>query len=88
VRLGDPRERALPPIGLVELEDPETGDRVVVNTSDAAFRDSYAHVDRVRRDALDRAFRRSKVDVIDIDTGRPYVRPLMRFFQERMRRQR
>ena len=88
VRLGDRRERALPAIGLVELEDPETGDRVVVNTSDAAFREGFGRVDRARQEALDRAFRRSKVDVIDIDTGSPYVRPMMRFFQERMRRRR
>jgi uncharacterized protein (DUF58 family) len=86
--MGDVRERSLPAIGLLELEDPETGERVVVNTSDASFRDAFERIDRSRRDALDRAFRRSKVDVIDIDTGEPYVRPLMRFFQERMRRRR
>jgi uncharacterized protein (DUF58 family) len=88
VRMGDVRERSLPAIGLLELEDPETGERVVVNTSDVRFRDSFERIDRSRRDALDRSFRRSKVDVIDIDTGEPYVRPLMRFFQERMRRRR
>jgi hypothetical protein len=41
----------------------------------------------VKRSALDRALRRSKVDVIDISTGEPWVKPLMRFFQGRMRRQ-
>jgi len=88
IRLGDERERTLPVVGLLELEDAESGERVVVNTSDASFRETFARMGRARREALDRAFRRSKVDVIDIDTGRPYVRPLMRFFQERMRRQR
>jgi uncharacterized protein (DUF58 family) len=88
VRLGDVRERGLPPLGLLELEDPETGERVVLDTSDARFRESFGAVDERRRAELDRVMRRSKVDVIDIDTGQPYVRPLMRFFEERMRRRR
>ncbi len=88
VRLGDARERELPPLGLLELEDPETGERVVVNTSRPSFRTAFRQVDARRREALDRVFRRSRVDVIDIDTGVPYVKPLMRFFQERIRRRR
>ena len=88
VRIGDARERDLPPLGLIRLEDPETGERVVVNSSSARFRASFRDIDERRRDELDRVLRRSKVDVIDIDTGEPYVKPLMRFFRERMRRQR
>jgi uncharacterized protein (DUF58 family) len=88
VRIGDERERELPPLGLVELEDPETGECLIVNSSNPDFREAF--VDRVGRERaqLDRSLRRSKVDVIDIETGRPYVKPLMRFFQERMRRRR
>ena len=84
VRLGDAREEELPPLGLLELEDPETGQRVVVNTSDAGFRTAFQDFGRKRREVLDKLFRR--MDVIDIQTGEPYVRPLMRFFKERMRR--
>ena len=87
VRLGDVRERELPPLGYLELEDPETGERIVVNTSDPEFRMSFAARVANDRSDLDRAMRKSKVDVIDIETGQPYVRPLMRFFQERARRQ-
>jgi uncharacterized protein (DUF58 family) len=72
----------------MDLEDPETGGRVVVNTSDPDFRRSFADLVRRDREALDRALRRAKVDVIDIETGEPYVRPLRRFFEERVRRQR
>jgi uncharacterized protein (DUF58 family) len=87
VRLSDRREHALPALGYLELEDPETGVRVVVNTSNTDFRARFQErvTDRVAR--LDKAFRRSKVDIIDIDTGEPYVKPLMRFFQDRARRQ-
>jgi uncharacterized protein (DUF58 family) len=88
VRVGDERERELPPLGLLELEDPETGERVIVNTSNLEFRTAFGdHVER-KRVELDRTFRRSKVDVIDIETGRPYVKPLMLFFQDRARRRR
>ena len=87
MRLGDERERELPSLGYLELEDPESGERIVVNSSDPQFRMAFAaHVSNERNE-LDRALRKSKVDVIDIETGQPYVQPLMRFFQDRARRQ-
>jgi uncharacterized protein (DUF58 family) len=87
VRVEDRRERELPALGYLELEDPETGERVLVDTANPDFRRRF--VDRVtrRREALDRELRRSRVDVIDIEAGEPYVKPLMRFFQDRARRQ-
>lgn len=88
VRLGDAREEELPPLGLLDLEDPETGQRVVVNTSSAAFRTAFHRENERRAAALDRAFKRSKVDAIHVRTGEPYVKPLMRFFRERARRKR
>jgi uncharacterized protein (DUF58 family) len=88
VRLGDLREEELPPLGLLDLEDPETGERVVVNTSSPAFRAEFKRVNELRAATLDRVLKRSKVDTIDIRTGEPYVKPLMRFFRERARRRR
>ena len=86
VRMTDPREMDLPPMGFLQLEDPESGQRIVVNTSKAGFQDAYRSDALARREKLDREFRRSQVDVIDIEPGEPYVEPLMRFFQRRMRR--
>ena len=86
VRVGDRREEQLPPIGLVELEDPETGEQIVVNTSDPEFQKRYRHITDAERQAQERIFRRSKVDLIDVRTGEGYVRPLMRFFKERAQR--
>lgn len=88
VRLVDRREEALPSVGFVDLEDPETGERLLVNTSDPDFREAFSRWEGARRSALDRVFRRSGVDVVDIRAGEPYDRPLMRFFRERARRQR
>jgi uncharacterized protein (DUF58 family) len=87
VRLSDRHEHELPALGFLELEDPESGERIVVNTSSDDFRRRFAEQVTRRKERIDRALRRSKVDVIDVETGEPYVRPLMRFFQERARRQ-
>jgi uncharacterized protein (DUF58 family) len=86
VRISDRRETEIPPMGLVELEDPETGDRLVVNTSNPDFRSTFRENAERATAELDREFRRCQVDVIDVETGHPYTEPLMRFFQQRMRR--
>jgi uncharacterized protein (DUF58 family) len=88
VRVEDARERELPRIGLLELEDPETSERVVVNTSLSAFRAAFVALEGRRRTELDRVLQRSKVDVIGVETGQPYVQALRRFFEGRMRRRR
>jgi len=86
VHMGDRRETELPPIGFVAFEDAESGESLVVNTSDRRFRSAFSeHVLRQREDR-ERTFRKTKVDVIDVRTGEPYVEPLMRFFRERARR--
>jgi len=86
VRVRDRREIDLPPIGLLELEDAESGDRLLVDTSDPTFRRAFARKSAAEHERLDRAFRRSKVDVIDLRPDEPYVKPLMRFFKERAAR--
>lgn len=87
VMLADPRERALPPIGLVELEDPETGRRVVVNTSDAAWRRAYARQAIERRDRRLAFFRRLGVEALELGTEGEVAKPLLRYFQHRLARQ-
>ncbi|WP_420633438.1 DUF58 domain-containing protein [Candidatus Palauibacter sp.] len=86
LRVRDRRESELPPVGLMELEDAETGERLVVDTSDREFRAALATRGAEERAKQDRTFRRSNVDVVDLSPGRPYLRPLMRFFEERGRR--
>jgi len=86
VRVGDAREAAVPPMGFVEFEDPETGRRVVVNTSGRGFRERFGEGRAAARARVDELFRRSKVDSIDVTTGVPYERALRRFFEERGRR--
>jgi uncharacterized protein (DUF58 family) len=76
----------LPAVGLVELEEAETGARYVVDTGDAAVREGFARQVAAARAERDRALRAADVDAIVIGTDRPYTEPLLRFFRMRERR--
>ena len=83
VHLGDHRETVLPALGYMEFEDAETGELHTVNTADPRFLMEFETRAARERAELGQTFRHSRVDVIDIETGQPYVQPLMRFFKER-----
>jgi uncharacterized protein (DUF58 family) len=87
VVLDDPRERELPDVGLVELEEAETGERYVVDTSDARLRKAFTESAAIARVARDRWLHGANVDAIMITTDRPYTEALLRFFRMRERRQ-
>ena len=86
VRIGDPREEELPRVGLLELEDAESGEHVVVNTSDPRIRTLFRENVLQRQAALNQLLKQIGIDRIDIRTDRDYVEPLIRFFQQRARR--
>ncbi len=86
VRMQDRREFELPPMGFVDFEDPESGQRLVVNTAARSFRERFSREREGARARQDELFRRSGVDTIDIRTGVPYESALRRFFEERGRR--
>ncbi len=88
VVITDPREETLPRIGLMDLEDAETGERLVVDTSDERFQKEFsARVDG-RRQERRRLFRQLGIDTVELGTDRPYDLPLVRFFETRARRAR
>ena len=86
IRMGDPRERELPAVGYIELEDAETGEPLTVHVSDPAFREAFDHDVTETRTTLEREFRKTGIDVIEISTDRPYADRLMRFFRQRAKR--
>ena len=86
IAVSDPREAVLPDVGLVAIEDPETGDRAVLDTSSPRVRRAYAQRAEAARAASRAALARTGVDVLELSTGEPYDRPLVRFFRERARR--
>jgi len=83
MHLWDPREEQLPPAGLVALEDPETGGRFVVDTSDPEVR---RQLRTVTLDETRERCRRAAVDVLPLSIAEPYDRPLTSFFRARERR--
>ncbi len=82
----DPLEEELPSVGLVELEDLETGEIMVVDTSVKGIREQVRQLSAEGKQRLARYFRSIGMDYIDIYTDRSYVKPLTRFFRMRARR--
>ncbi len=84
--LSDPRERDIPKAGMVELEDAETGHRMLLDTADRRALAAFTqHADARVQGQMD-ALTAMGVDIIDVNTGEPYDRPLQRFFERRARR--
>ena len=86
VRLEDPRERELPDIGLVPMNDAETGESIYVDTHDARFRTRFAAVVQKREVELSAAFRRVGVDVLSLSTEDDLVNAILRFAALRKQR--
>lgn len=86
VSITDPVEVVMPNVGLVELEDAETGELIQIDTGSAAFRKRYAGLGADRKGKLGELFRSMGVDLIEIMTNRDYVRDLVKFFRVRERR--
>ena len=86
VSLVDPRERNLPDVGFLTLQDAETGDQLVVDSGDAKVRALFAAQREQEEGAREQMFRRLGIDEICVDTSESYVDPLVRFFRTRMRR--
>jgi uncharacterized protein (DUF58 family) len=83
IRLVDPRERDLPDIGMVVMNDAETGEHVWVDTSDRHFRVRFAEVVRRREEALAATFQRSGVGSLELSTEDDLVRAILRFAAKR-----
>ena len=83
IAVNDRREQEIPNLGLIELEDGETGRRIVVDTSSARWRRKYQQLIAEFIERRDGILRRSKLDVIHINTGESFVEPLTRFFRRR-----
>src|SRR5207302_8935026 len=84
--LNDPREVELPSVGLVALEDAESGRIGYVDTSDPTVRERFGRSARERRAQRLRAFSRMGVDRVELSTDRPYVPALLALFNARSRR--
>ena len=88
LHLHDPRESALPDAGLLTIEDAETGELLELDSNRSAVRARFAAVNAERLAELDRAFNRTGVDTLRLNTSEPFAPVLQRFFEIRRGRRR
>lgn len=86
VNVQDPAELKMPRVGLVEFKDAETGQTRLIDSSSTAFRKMYERENLRRNEEIAQLFRSIDVDRISIETDRPYIHDLVKFFHMRHRR--
>lgn len=86
IRITDSIEKSIPDVGLIELEDEETGEQILVDTSDEEFRNNYKKAIQENDAQLNKTFKKYKIDQIEITTDESYEKPLKKFFKIRKNR--
>lgn len=86
VRLLDPMERELPDLGLIPMRDAESGEQMLVDTSDPQFRARFSRLSAQRETQLRLSLVKAGVDTLELATGEDLVGALMRFTELRKRR--
>ena len=88
VVVSDEREQLMPNVGMVELEDAESGRRTILDTSRKRVRNRFAEYAREQSASRDRIFRKMRLDPIEVQTGDSFADELTKYFERRERRQR
>ena len=83
--IGDPLERQLPDLGLVRLQDAETGTLLEIDTGHPEVRRHYAQQRQAEQEARQALFARLGIDAVTVETAEGYVGPLLEFFRRRLR---
>ncbi|MBM3845671.1 MAG: DUF58 domain-containing protein [Verrucomicrobia bacterium] len=86
MQITDPLEHSLPPMGLISIEDPETGEQTLINTSSKARREYFAGRRSAKQAGMEKLFRSSRIDLLRLETGKAYSIELARFFETRQKR--
>lgn len=88
MHIRDRREEELPDVGVLAIEDAETGEMLELQTSDPKVRARFAELSRRNVETLRRMLNAEAIDALELQTGMSYVPPLMNFFKTRERRRR
>ena len=83
LKVSDPREREMPDVGIVELQDAETARKVWVDTASKAVRDHYAEAWAEREEKTRELLLHNRIDIADISTDSDYVAELIKLFKKR-----
>lgn len=84
--VSDPGESSLPNVGIITLEDAETGEQIDINTGSRAVRQGLKDLEEKRGKALERLLRSRRIDIVRLTTNEDYLLPLRAFFEQRERR--
>ena len=85
LRIQDSAEYEMPNAGLLNLQDPETGNTFTVNSSNQKLREKYNNAIFKQETELKQQFRKLKIDLVTLSTDKPYAPELMKFFKFRIR---
>ncbi len=88
LRVTDPRERELPDVGLLTVEDAETGELIEIDTGSPRVLAEFAARTAAREAELEHTLRQESIDSVPIDTSVPYLPALVQLFRARGRRRR
>lgn len=86
LHINDEREQTMPNIGMITLEDAETGEQIEINTADRGTRARFSDLAQQEETDLARTLRRNHIDAITLRTGQDYLPALRSFFKQRERR--
>ena len=86
IRLIDPREMELPDVGMIVMEDAETGEQMFVDTHDAKFRKRFYDAVQKREDELALSFKHAGVDVMPLSTEDDLIKAILRFAKRRQQK--
>jgi len=86
LHIQDEREENLPNVGIITLEDAETGEQIEINTADRSTRARFNALAETHRAELNRTLRRNNIDAVSLRTGENYLPALRSFFKQRERR--
>src|SRR5213592_1404013 len=86
LHIQDQREEYLPNVGIITLEDAETGEQIEINTADRTTRARFNALAETHRTELNRTLRRNNIDAVALRTGENYLPALRAFFKQRERR--
>ncbi len=86
IRILDPKEYDIPKLGLINFQDAETDKEIFTNTSDRQFQENFHKLAQEKLKSVNNELKKMKIDLVDIETDKPYIENLIKFFKKRARR--
>ena len=83
IRVSDPRDKILPDVGIIEMCDAESGEKVWVDSSSATVRDYFAQSYEAREQAMNNLLKQNRIDTAEVSTDADYVAELIKLFKQR-----